>query len=77
MIGLAAGWHLASLPVNPRIGKMLLMGALFGCIEPVLTIAGAILVGISILILRFCDFATVLRLNQGIYVLTRSGISAS
>jgi len=33
------GRHLASLPVDPKIGKMLLMGAVFSCLDPVLTIA--------------------------------------
>ena len=35
------GSHLALLPVDPRIGKMLVFGALMGCLEPVLTIAAA------------------------------------
>ncbi|XP_076772317.1 ATP-dependent RNA helicase DHX29 isoform X2 [Arvicanthis niloticus] len=29
------GQHLAALPVNVKIGKMLLFGAIFGCLEPV------------------------------------------
>ena len=29
------GHHLATLPVNVRIGKMLLYGAIFGYLEPV------------------------------------------
>ena len=33
------GLHLANLPVDAGIGKMLVFGALFECIEPVLTIA--------------------------------------
>uniref|UniRef100_A0A061S817 RNA helicase n=1 Tax=Tetraselmis sp. GSL018 TaxID=582737 RepID=A0A061S817_9CHLO len=33
------GEHLAHLPVDPRIGKMMIMGAIFGCLEPVLIIA--------------------------------------
>lgn len=37
----ALGRHLALLPVDPRIGKMLVYGALMGCVEPVLTIAAA------------------------------------
>ena len=37
----ALGSHLALLPVDPRIGKMLVYGALMGCVEPVLTIAAA------------------------------------
>eukprot|EP01050_Picozoa_sp_SAG11_P011792 SAG11_NODE_1273_length_5332_cov_9.483088_6_plen_263_part_00 len=33
------GLHLASLPVDPKIGKLLLLGAVFQCLEPTLTIA--------------------------------------
>ncbi|XP_029025221.1 ATP-dependent RNA helicase DHX29 isoform X2 [Betta splendens] len=36
------GQHLASLPVNVKIGKMLIYGAIFGCLEPIATIAAAI-----------------------------------
>ncbi|XP_068681408.1 putative ATP-dependent RNA helicase DHX57 isoform X2 [Montipora foliosa] len=36
------GYHLAALPVDVRIGKLILLGAIFGCLDPVLTI-GAIL----------------------------------
>ena len=35
------GFHLATLPVDPRIGKLIIFGSLFGCIEPALTIAAA------------------------------------
>ncbi|XP_026798594.3 ATP-dependent RNA helicase DHX29 isoform X1 [Pangasianodon hypophthalmus] len=35
------GLHLASLPVNAKIGKMLIFGAILGCLEPVATIAAA------------------------------------
>ncbi|XP_048397831.1 ATP-dependent RNA helicase DHX29 [Stegostoma tigrinum] len=35
------GQHLAALPVNVRIGKMLIFGAIFDCLEPVATIAAA------------------------------------
>ena len=35
------GRHLAALPLPPRIGKMLLYGALFGCLDPVLTVTCA------------------------------------
>lgn len=31
------GQHLASLPVNVRIGKMLIYGAILGCLEPVVS----------------------------------------
>jgi HrpA-like RNA helicase len=37
----ALGFHLATLPVEPRIGKLIIYGALFGCVEPALTIAAA------------------------------------
>ena len=33
------GYHLASLPVDPQAGKMLIFAALFGCFEPVAAIA--------------------------------------
>ncbi|KAM5163257.1 ATP-dependent DNA/RNA helicase DHX36 [Mantella aurantiaca] len=36
------GFHLARLPVEPHIGKMILFGALFGCLNPVLTIAASL-----------------------------------
>ncbi|XP_068190674.1 ATP-dependent RNA helicase DHX29 [Antennarius striatus] len=36
------GHHLASLPVNVKIGKMLVYGAILGCLEPIATIAAAI-----------------------------------
>ncbi|XP_055087417.1 ATP-dependent RNA helicase DHX29 [Periophthalmus magnuspinnatus] len=36
------GHHLASLPVNVNIGKMLIYGAILGCLEPIATIAAAI-----------------------------------
>ena len=35
------GRHLAQMPVDARIGKMLLFGAMLGCLDPILTIAGA------------------------------------
>lgn len=37
----ALGFHLATLPVEPHIGKLIIYGALFGCVEPALTIAAA------------------------------------
>lgn len=36
------GCHLAKLPVNVRLGKMLLYGALFQCIDPILTICASL-----------------------------------
>ncbi|XP_071942254.1 ATP-dependent RNA helicase dhx29-like [Antedon mediterranea] len=37
----ALGHHLAALPVHVRIGKMLLFGAILGCLEPVAIVAAA------------------------------------
>lgn len=36
------GFHLARLPVDPLTGRMLLMGAIFSCIAPVLTVAASL-----------------------------------
>lgn len=35
------GFHLSLLPVEPRVGKMLVMGCVMGCLSPVLTAAAA------------------------------------
>uniref|UniRef100_A0A6J0TQ65 RNA helicase n=1 Tax=Pogona vitticeps TaxID=103695 RepID=A0A6J0TQ65_9SAUR len=35
------GYHLASLPVDVRIGKLMLFGAIFRCLDPALTIAAS------------------------------------
>jgi ATP-dependent RNA helicase DHX36 len=42
----ALGFHLAMLPVEPRVGKMMIYGALFGCVEPALTIAVSVSPGL-------------------------------
>ncbi|KAK8936318.1 putative pre-mRNA-splicing factor ATP-dependent RNA helicase [Platanthera zijinensis] len=36
------GHHLCTLPLDPNIGKMLLMGSIFQCLDPALTIAAAL-----------------------------------
>ena len=36
------GQHLANLPVDCRIGKMVLFGAMFNCLDPVLTMAACL-----------------------------------
>ncbi|XP_047330338.1 DExH-box ATP-dependent RNA helicase DExH1 isoform X2 [Impatiens glandulifera] len=36
------GRHLCTLPLDPNIGKMLLMGSIFQCLNPALTIASAL-----------------------------------
>lgn len=42
------GAHLTVMPVDPRVGKMLVVGALLRCAGPVLTIAAAMAHGRSI-----------------------------
>ncbi len=37
-----AGRHLCTLPLDPNIGKMLLIGSVFQCLDPALTIAAAL-----------------------------------
>ena len=36
------GYHLAQMPVDVRLGKMILYGCIFNCLEPVLTISAAL-----------------------------------
>ena len=36
------GRHLARLPVAPQCGKMILLGALFSCLDPVVTVAASL-----------------------------------
>lgn len=33
------GYHLGKLPLGPQMGKMLLMGAIFSCLDPILSVA--------------------------------------
>ena len=36
------GYHLASLPVDVRIGKLLILGSVFKCLDSALTIAACL-----------------------------------
>lgn len=36
------GFHLAQLPTDPRTGKLILLAAIFGCLEPLLSVAAAL-----------------------------------
>ena len=38
----STGFHLAALPINPRIGKLILFAVIMGCVEPILTIAAMV-----------------------------------
>ena len=35
------GYHLAKMPVPPKVGKMLLWAVMLRCVEPIATIAAA------------------------------------
>lgn len=39
---LLSGKYLSMLPVDPKLGKMLIMGAVFHCFDPVLTIVSGL-----------------------------------
>lgn len=36
------GYHLAKLPMAPQLGKMILFGAIFSCLDPILSIAATL-----------------------------------
>lgn len=36
------GYHLAKLPMAPQLGKMILLGAIFSCLDPILSIAATL-----------------------------------
>lgn len=36
------GFHLAKLPMDPQTGKMILMGAIFSCVDPVFSVAASL-----------------------------------
>lgn len=36
------GYHLAKLPIAPQMGKMILFGAIFSCLDPVLSVAASL-----------------------------------
>ena len=38
----ALGWTLQTIPISPRLGRMLLLACLLGCLGPVLTVAAAL-----------------------------------
>lgn len=38
------GRHLSMLPVEPKLGKMLIYGAIFNCLDPILTVVAGLTV---------------------------------
>lgn len=37
-----AGRHLSMLPVEPKLGKMLILGAIFNCLDPIMTVVAGL-----------------------------------
>ena len=37
-----SGKHLSMLPVEPKLGKMLIFGAIFNCLDPIITIVSGL-----------------------------------
>lgn len=42
MAGGFAGQNLSMLPVEPKLGKMLILGAIFNCLDPVMTVVAGL-----------------------------------
>ncbi|TRY69262.1 hypothetical protein TCAL_13343 [Tigriopus californicus] len=38
----ALGFHLSKLPMDPQTGKMVLLAAIFGCVDPILSVAASL-----------------------------------
>lgn len=36
------GRHLSMLPVEPKLGKMLIYGAIFNCLDPIMTVVAGL-----------------------------------
>ncbi|KAI9120122.1 hypothetical protein K1719_008770 [Acacia pycnantha] len=36
------GWYLTMLPMEPKLGKMLILGAIFNCLDPISTVAAGL-----------------------------------
>lgn len=36
------GRYLAMLPMEPKLGKMLILGAIFSCLDPILTVVAGL-----------------------------------
>lgn len=39
---LFAGRYLSKLPMEPKLGKMLILGAILGCLDPIVTVAAGL-----------------------------------
>lgn len=37
-----AGRNLSMLPVEPKLGKMLILGAIFNCLDPIMTVVAGL-----------------------------------
>jgi len=38
----ALGWHLSRFPLDIKIGKMVILSAIFGCVDPITTVAASV-----------------------------------
>ena len=43
------GQHLSMLPVEPKLGKMIILGAVFNCLDPIMTVVAGLSVRDSFL----------------------------
>ena len=53
---------MAALPLPPRVGKMLLYGVLFGCLDPILTVTCCM----AYRCVRACTARALLALQDGL-----------
>jgi len=37
-----SGRHLSVLPVEPKLGKMLILGTIFNCLDPIMTVVAGL-----------------------------------
>lgn len=42
MTGCFTGRNLSTLPVEPKLGKMLIFGAIFNCLDPIMTVVAGL-----------------------------------
>jgi len=42
VIGYHTGRRLSMLPVEPKLGKMLILGAIFKCLDPIMTVVAGL-----------------------------------
>jgi len=63
-----AGRYLSMLPVDPKLGKMLIMGAVFRCIDPILTVVAGLSVRDPFLLPQEKKDVSLLISTIGVYI---------